>query len=111
MPNARDPRDMNLKPELDKAMGRGEPAHDAHKGSDADSTVHKSVDPDPDGGPEHNPQHVHDIVRGLKGLLGINHTPVMGEANPSNRDTLKAAGVGDALNKGIVDGVDASNEY
>lgn len=57
-----------------------------------------------------SPDHVGGLIRSLKGLLGIDHTPAMGEANPANAGVLKEAGVGGALNRGIAEGTKAPAE-
>lgn len=103
----RDPRDMNLQGEMAKFK---EAARKPSVDSPHAAQVNKADDADPDP-PTHKPEHVRSLIDGLKGLLGIDHTPVMGEKNSANADTLKEAGVGGAMNKGISDGTGASNEY
>ena len=54
------------------------------------------------------PDHSNCLICKLKAALGYDHTPVMGEKNPANKEMLEEAGVGGALNRGISDGADAS---
>ena len=96
---------MNLSGEMAKFK---EPARKPSVDSPHAVQANEAVDPDPS---PHKPEHVRSLIDGLKGLLGIDHAPVMGEKNPANADTLKEAGVGGAMNKGISDGTGASNEY
>lgn len=86
---------------MDASMGRPSNFHTGSTGvPKAALPAEKSTDPSPT-----DPKHVKSLVDGLKGLLGIDHTPAMGEKNPAN-----AASVQEALGRGIAEGTKAGPE-
>jgi len=102
-----DPRDMDLKPELDRAMGRS-PTKQGDSKSQR-TQPHEEI-PSRDTSDKDSNTHDHNspmsFTEHLKGFLGIGgkEVPAMGEKNPNNAAAMAEAGMGDAV-KAVSQGV------